>query len=149
MKKLLIGLILSLMLLTGCIPIPHISAGQPSLETVAQTIHATAVSIGIFSDTIIIMHREGAIDRATAEKILDFALDADLIGLEASTFIRSLDSITPNDRQRLVKIVNPILKSIDTLIEETVIHIARPLTQERVRTLLFIIQLTITNLGGF
>jgi len=151
MKTPLIGFILTLMLSIGCIPTPRIGTGRPALnlETVSKTIHATAVSISIFTDTILIMHENEAIDRPIAEKLLDFALNADLIGLEASIFVRSLDKITPDDRQRLVKIVTPLLKSIDTLIEEEVIHIPRPLTQERVQTLLFIIRLTIINLGGF
>lgn len=155
MRKLLTGFILALTLLfsVGCIPTPHIGTGQidrtVTLESIAQTIRAASLSIGIYSDTIILMHREGALDRATAEKLLDFALDADFIGLEASAFIRSLDTITPEDEQRLVKIVTPILRSIDTLIDETVIHIPGALAQERVTTLLFIIETVVTSLGGF
>ena len=145
--------ILTLFISAGCIP------RAVSIESAAKSVRATSLGLSVFSDIIIELHRTPqdpglteiptawSIEQQTAEKLLDFAYEANLIGLEASKFIRSLSTITPDDERKLQKILNPILESIEVLLNDTVINITNPSAQERIETALFMVRLAVMSMG--
>ena len=141
MKTKLLGFILLLTLLPGC-------AGRiVSIEGAAQGVKATSLGLAVLEDITIDLHSSNVLSRSTAEAIMDFSFHANIVGLEASKFIRTLSEVTPDDRQRLEKIVAPLLDSLDTLMAEKIIHIKNPGTRERIETALFLVRLSIMNLG--
>ena len=74
---------------------------------------------------------------------------ANTVGLEASKFIATLKSISPEDERRLKKIVEPLLDSLNLLIAEKIINIPHPDTRERIETALFMVRLAIASMGDF
>lgn len=72
-----------------------------------------------------------------------------MVGLEASKFIATLKNISPDDKRRLEKIIEPLLDSLDLLIAEKIINIPNPGTRERITTALFMVRLAITSIGDF
>jgi len=143
MKIKLIGLILTLTLLTACGP------KLVSIESAAQGVKITSLSLAVLEDIAIELHHAGTLTRSTAEIIMDFSFHANTVGLEASKFIATLEGISPADERRLERIIEPLLDSLDTLMAEKIINIPHPGTRERITTALFMVRLAITSMGDF
>ena len=143
MKIKLLGLITVLTLLTACGP------KLVSVEGAAQGVKVTSLGLAVLEDITIELHSAGTLTRATAEIIMDFSFHANVVGLEASKFIRTLKGISPDDERRLEKIIEPLLDSLDLLIAEKIINIPDLGTRERITTALFMVRLAVTSMGDF
>jgi len=143
MRKLLIGFILSLTLLIGCGP------KFVSIESATTGVRAASLGLSVLEDITIELYSADAITNVTALAIMDFSFSANTIGLEASKFIRTLSEINSDDKRRLEKIIEPLLDSLDTLMDEKIIHIPNPIARERIQTALFMVRLAITSMGDF
>ena len=142
MKTKLLGFILLLTLLPGCI------GRQVTIHSTAKTLSATALGVMVLEDITIELHQAGTIDRPTAEAIMNFSLSANVTGLEASKFIRNLNSLTLEDEARFEKIfITPILNSFELLMEKHIITIKDDIARERIETAIFLVRLSLQSLG--
>jgi len=135
-------LVTSLALLTTC------GIKNVTLPGVAKTLRATSLGISIFQDIAIAAHEDGKLDRATTEKLLDFSFLANQIGLEVSTFVRTLENVTSEDRTRINQMLIPLLDTIERIIDITVAAVEDSNVREQLESALLLIRITIISLGG-
>ncbi len=140
----LIGMMLASCAMTQTSTIPG-NPNEVALRNVAAALRDVALGVGVFEQTVMDANAQGTITDDAARPLITLSLKVSQAGKEAIAVTRNINQLTPIDRQNILSILNPVIVSVGTSLQQDVINIKDLKTRSDIRTVFLLIQTSLNT----